>query len=39
MQDPTSATYDLYLFAGYAEDAVKRANADKASAAAVLKEP
>ncbi|WP_295842575.1 hypothetical protein [uncultured Xanthomonas sp.] len=38
MADPTTTTYDLYKFAGQAEDAVKRANDDKASALRVLKE-
>lgn len=38
MTDPTTTTYDLYKFAGHAEDAVKRANEDKASALKVLKE-
>lgn len=36
MADPNSTTRDLVDFAGSAEDAVKRANADKAAAKAVL---
>ena len=36
MADPDSTTRDLVDFAGNAEDAVKRANADKASAKAIL---
>lgn len=36
MADPASTTRDLVDFAGNAEDAVKRANDDKASAARVL---
>lgn len=36
MADPTSTTRDLVNFAGNAEDAKDRANADKAAAKAVL---
>lgn len=36
MADPASTTRSLLDFAGQAEDAVKRANADKAAAKAVL---
>lgn len=36
MADPTSTTRDLLDFAGHAEDAKDRANADKAAAKAVL---
>lgn len=36
MADPNSTTHDLVDFAGHAEDAKDRANADKAAAKAVL---
>lgn len=36
MQDPSSTTRDIIDFAGAAEDAVNRANEDKASARQVL---
>ena len=37
LDDPESTNQDLLNFAGNADDAVKRCNADKASARAILK--